>query len=398
MSQWLLVFAILFTVTISSETKDITDFRRYRDTRNVDDILQEFQGMKEYIKKLSKAIARLELTCLQKEVNGGWSQYGDWTRCTKTCGKGTQTRSRTCTNPAPSAGGSACKGSSVQSKIVTKICVQVINGGWSNYGAWTSCNKPCGTGQKTRSRTCTNPSPSEGGSACKGSATQSDVCNAKPCPVNGAWSQYGDWTRCTKTCGRGTQTRSRTCTNPSPSAGGSACKGSSVQSKNCNENLCLVCPLGGNHMNPAVTSLVRQRKTGMAPRNTVVVKQNNIGSTPFPSFPVVILTHFVMKKCITKNSMLVEVVSYGERDYLKKQASKYAETFWLGGTDSKHEGSWIWATSQSNFIVTGWHTRLVTEPNNQNGNENCNTIHKKLDFEWNDDNCLEGYRYICEKL
>ncbi|VDI14035.1 Hypothetical predicted protein [Mytilus galloprovincialis] len=114
-------------------------------------------------------------------VNGAWSQYGDWTRCTKTCGRGTQTRSRTCTNPSPSAGGSACKGSSVQSKNCNEnLCP--VNGGWSNYGAWTSCNKPCGTGQKTRSRTCTNPSPSEGGSACKGTATQSDVCNAKPCP------------------------------------------------------------------------------------------------------------------------------------------------------------------------------------------------------------------------
>ncbi|CAG2202657.1 unnamed protein product [Mytilus edulis] len=104
------------------------------------------------------------------------------------------------------------------------------------------------------------------------------------------------------------------------------------------------------------------------------------------------------RKCITKNSMLAEVVSYGERDFLRKQASKYAETFWLGGTDSKHEGSWIWATSQSNFIVTGWHTRLVKEPNNQGGNEHCINIHKKLDFEWNDDRCWNSYRYICEKL
>ncbi|CAC5410676.1 unnamed protein product [Mytilus coruscus] len=104
------------------------------------------------------------------------------------------------------------------------------------------------------------------------------------------------------------------------------------------------------------------------------------------------------RNCITKNSMLAEVVSYGERDFLRKRASEYAETFWLGGTDSKNEGSWIWATSQSNFIVTGWHTRLVKEPNNRGGNENCNNIHKKLDFEWNDDSCFKRYRYICEKL
>ncbi|XP_076084968.1 uncharacterized protein LOC143055698 isoform X2 [Mytilus galloprovincialis] len=104
------------------------------------------------------------------------------------------------------------------------------------------------------------------------------------------------------------------------------------------------------------------------------------------------------RKCITKNSMLAEVVSYGERDYLRKQASKYAKNFWLGGTDSKHEGIWIWATSQSKFNVNGWHTRLVKEPNNQGGNEHCINIHKKLDFEWNDERCWNSYRYICEKL
>ncbi|CAG2233570.1 Hemicentin-1,Coadhesin,Adhesion G protein-coupled receptor B3,Thrombospondin-2,Thrombospondin-1 [Mytilus edulis] len=375
MSQWLLVFAILFTVTISSETKDVTDFRRYRDLKentNVDDILQEFQGMQEYVKKLSKAIERAELTCLQKEDNSGWSSYSLWSECTETCGGGTQTRTRTCSKSFISKhakGVAACNGCSVQTQACN-ITPCPVNGGWSKYGAWTSCNKPCGTGQKTRSRTCTNPSPSEGGSACKGSATQSDVCNAKPCPVNGAWSQYGDWTRCTKTCGRGTQTRSRTCTNPSPSAGGSACKGSSVQSKNCNENLCPVCPLGWK----------------------------SYGSSCYFFSQTTATWNDAKRKCITKSSMLAEVVSYGERDFLRKQASEYAETFWLGGTDSKNEGSWIWATSQSNFIVTGWHTRLVKEPNNLGGNENCNNIHKNLDFEWNDDSCLKSYRYICEKL
>jgi len=47
------------------------------------------------------------------------------------------------------------------------------------------------------------------------------------CQVNGAWSK---WSQCTKTCGSGT--RSRTCTNPEPANGGSTC------SQRCNNQKC----------------------------------------------------------------------------------------------------------------------------------------------------------------
>ncbi len=45
-----------------------------------------------------------------------------------------------------------------------------VNGGWSD---WSACNASCGSGIQTR--TCTNPSPADGGAQCSGSASQS--CN-----------------------------------------------------------------------------------------------------------------------------------------------------------------------------------------------------------------------------
>lgn len=51
-------------------------------------------------------------------VNGGWSAWSGWGACSVTvCGQvGTQTRTRTCTNPAPSGGGIYCSGSPVETR------------------------------------------------------------------------------------------------------------------------------------------------------------------------------------------------------------------------------------------------------------------------------------------
>jgi len=50
-----------------------------------------------------------------------------------------------------------------------------VNGGWS---PWGSCSRSCGSG--TQTRTCTNPSPANGGSQCPGSSSQ--ICKLEECP------------------------------------------------------------------------------------------------------------------------------------------------------------------------------------------------------------------------
>ena len=56
-----------------------------------------------------------------------------------------------------------------------------VDGGWSSYGQWSECTKPCGQGTKTRTRTCDNPRQSGGGMKCQGSATQTASCNKGYC-------------------------------------------------------------------------------------------------------------------------------------------------------------------------------------------------------------------------
>ena len=56
------------------------------------------------------------------------------------------------------------------------------NGGWSPFGAWGACSKHCGGGTQSRSRTCTNPPPAHGGAQCAGASSESQPCNTQPCP------------------------------------------------------------------------------------------------------------------------------------------------------------------------------------------------------------------------
>merc|ERR1711892_871520 len=89
-----------------------------------------------------------------------------------------------------------------------------VNGGYSNWVDWATCDPSTGT--KKRTRVCNNPPPLNGGSSCSGEAAESASC-----PVNGGYSIWGDWATCDPSTG--TKKRTRVCNNPPPLNGGSSC-------------------------------------------------------------------------------------------------------------------------------------------------------------------------------
>ena len=51
---------------------------------------------------------------------------------------------------------------------------------WNDYSEWTSCSKDCGGGMRSRTRTI-KVSASNGGNDCSGPETEEEPCNTNKC-------------------------------------------------------------------------------------------------------------------------------------------------------------------------------------------------------------------------
>jgi len=62
-----------------------------------------------------------------------------------------------------------------------QIKQKISDGSWGDWAAWSTCSATCGGGTQTRTRTCSNPPPSNGGLPCQGSNTERTICNTQTC-------------------------------------------------------------------------------------------------------------------------------------------------------------------------------------------------------------------------
>ncbi|XP_024070174.1 adhesion G protein-coupled receptor B1 [Terrapene carolina triunguis] len=211
----------------------------------------------------------------QVEFLGGWNPWSAWGDCTRDCGGGLQTRTRTC-RPIPDEG-LTCEGVLEEGRRCNrKACntngrynsrsqslrstdnrkredadelqqygypaPQIGDPAAEEWSPWSVCSTTCGEGWQTRTRFCVSSSYS---TQCSGPLREQRQCNnSAVCPVHGTWDEWSPWSLCSSTCGRGYRDRTRTC--KPPQFGGNPCEGPEKQTKFCNIALCPGHSVDGN--------------------------------------------------------------------------------------------------------------------------------------------------------
>ncbi|XP_072007183.1 adhesion G protein-coupled receptor B1 isoform X2 [Engystomops pustulosus] len=177
-------------------------------------------------------------------------------------------------------GGNKKRGDCYKDGIYLENCMSSssagdFQGGWTAWTSWGDCNRDCGGGIQTRTRTCQAP-PDEA-HICEGVLEEGRLCNRKACSANGRYDsrsqslrsidnkrkeeeaeeqfqfgypapQIGDpaaeewspWSVCSATCGEGMKSRTRFCVSSSYST---HCSGPLKEHKPCNNSA--VCPVHG---------------------------------------------------------------------------------------------------------------------------------------------------------
>jgi len=118
------------------------------------------------------------------KVNCAVSGWSAWGLCSKSCGGGTQIRTRRIATPARN-GGAACPALSEQQSCNKQACPTAppkVNCAVSGWSAWGSCSKSCGSGTQTRTRRIATPAKN-GGAACPALSEQQS-CNRQACPTS----------------------------------------------------------------------------------------------------------------------------------------------------------------------------------------------------------------------
>ena len=71
----------------------------------------------------------------------------------------------------------------IQNVLYSIVFFEIIpvNGNWGEWSSSGSCSKACGGGVISKTRSCDSPAPSGSGADCEGDANTDEPCNEQAC-------------------------------------------------------------------------------------------------------------------------------------------------------------------------------------------------------------------------
>lgn len=168
------------------------------------------------------------------------SPWTHWDRCTRTCGGGQSTRHRQVTRN-PRFGGKPCGTDLIQTTGCNDNPCNIEDAQVSAWSSWSACDTDCGTGQQFRTRVITR-GVQYGGVGFYGPLQETAYCIREECgdaPQGCVWGEWTQWTSCDRYCGGGQKTRERRIAKV-PRNGGDLCYPyDKVETEPCNTQHCL---------------------------------------------------------------------------------------------------------------------------------------------------------------
>eukprot|EP00123_Amoebidium_parasiticum_P017037 comp23685_c0_seq4/m.40619 comp23685_c0_seq4/g.40619 ORF comp23685_c0_seq4/g.40619 comp23685_c0_seq4/m.40619 type:complete len:233 (-) comp23685_c0_seq4:196-894(-) len=165
-----------------------------------------------------------------------WGSWSAWGGCSVSCGQGQSTRMRV---QVPTYANAVCTGSERQNKPCQMPACNTNPCAWRDWSAWGACSTTCGAGIAVRTRSSYARSY---GAKCTASDKQAKPCTIQACPKACTWNAWSAWGPCSATCGAaGVKTRTRT-QNPATN-GGAPCVGSGREVANCGLPACPLAPV-----------------------------------------------------------------------------------------------------------------------------------------------------------
>lgn len=145
-----------------------------------------------------------------------WSSWQSWSGCSETCGFGSRTRMRSCSRPTR-----ICEKFLDTKASETRRCREQPCASWSNWANWTTCSKSCGEGVSVRRRKCS-------GSYCPGSSMSNRKCSVAACPAKRVSADWEEWSSCNSCSIAAKQMRKRECAFKS-----TECPSPPLESRSC---------------------------------------------------------------------------------------------------------------------------------------------------------------------